>query len=197
MRPARVKAARTPRERTGMVLCPRDPAGRLLPIDALQRFASKCEFDAATGCVIWRGGTTQGRGNTAVYGSFWYEGRRWFAHRWAGVHIHGLNLDGVQAGHVCPNCPPNTLCVEHVTGQMQAENLAELNGRLAERRAVAQSSTERQYWLFVQLGIEPEPEAPARDLADDVPFYEPPAWLRPFLVDRTVKSGVMVDDCPF
>lgn len=180
-----------------MVLCPRDPAGRLLPIDALQRFASKCEFDAATGCVIWRGGTTQGRGNTAVYGSFWYEGRRWFAHRWAGVHIHGLDLDGVQAGHTCP-CGPNTLCVEHVEPQTIAENVTERNVRVAANARVAQSSTERQYWLFVQLGIEPEPEVvPARDPADDVPFYEPPAWLRPFLVDRTVKSGVMVDDCPF
>lgn len=88
--------ARTPRERTGMVLCPRDPAGRLLPIDALQRFASKCEFDPVTGCVIWRGGTTQGRGNTATYGSFWYEGRRWFAHRWAGVHIHGLLVNDLE-----------------------------------------------------------------------------------------------------
>lgn len=190
-------APRTPREQTGMVLCPRDAAGRLLPIDALQRFASKCEFDAATGCVIWRGGTTQGRGNTAVYGSFWYDGRRWFAHRWAGVHIHGLDLNGVQAGHCCPNCPPNTLCVEHVAAQTQAENLAEQAGRMAARR-VQQSATERQYWLFVSLGIEPEPEAPARDPGDNILFYEPPAWLRPFLVDRTVKSGVHVDDdCPF
>lgn len=182
-------APRTPPERSGTALCPRGPGGRLLPIDALQRFASKCEFDATTGCVIWRGGTTQGRGNTPVYGSFWYEGRRWFAHRWAGVHIHGLALDGVQAGHTCP-CGPNTLCVEHVAAQSQAENLAELNGRLAERRAVAQSATERQYWLFVQLGIEREPEAPARDPADEVPFYDPPAWLRPYL-------SAPANDCPF
>lgn len=178
-----------------MVICPRDRLGRLQPLDALARFAAKCEFEPSTGCVLWRGGTTQGRGNTAVYGSFWDDGRRWSAHRWSGVHIHGLALDGVQAGHTCP-CGPNTLCVEHVAAQTQQENLDELNGRLAARR-VEQSATERQYWLFVSLGIERLPEAPARDPAADIPFYEPPEWLRPFLVDRPVKSGVQVDDCPF
>ena len=183
---------RTPRERCGAAFLPRNALGHLLPIDALRRFAEKCRFDSVTGCVIWTGGTTQGRGNTAVYGSFWYEGRRWFAHRWAGVHIHGLALDGVQAGHTCP-CGPNTLCVEHVAGQTQQENLAELNGRLGERRRVEQSSAERQYWLFVQLGIEREPEAPARDEAADIPFYEPPAWLRPYLP----APAAIDDDCPF
>jgi hypothetical protein len=187
------KAPRTPRERTGMVLCPRDAAGRLLPIDALQRFASKCEFDATTGCVLWRGGTTQGRGNTATYGSFWYEGRRWFAHRWSGVHIHGLALDGVQAGHTCP-CGPNTLCVEHVAGQTVAENMAEQIARLGPvGKRVEQSSAERQYWLFVQLGIEREPESPARDDSADIPWYEPPEWFRPFM-----PAPVAIDDdCPF
>lgn len=188
-------APRTPPERSGTALCPRGPGGRLLPIDALQRFASKCEFDAATGCVIWRGGTTQGRGNTAVYGSFWYEGRRWFAHRWAAVHIHNLPVDGLQVGHTCPNCPPNTLCVEHVAPQTLAENMAEQIARLGPvGKRVDQTAAERQYWLFVSIGLESEPEAPARDPGDEIPFYEPPAWLRPFLVDRTVKLS---DDCPF
>lgn len=179
------KKHRTPRERSGMVLCPRDERGRLLPLDALARFASKCEFDATTGCVIWVGGKTRGRGNTATYGSFWYEGARWFAHRWAGVHIHGLALDGVQAGHCCP-AGPNTLCVEHVTGQSQAENLAEMH----HRRKVEQSNAERQYWLLVERGYEQLPDAPAID-PDRIPFFTPPEWLRPFMAKP--DPG----DCPF
>lgn len=183
---------RTPRERSGMLLCPRDHLGRLKPLDALARFAAKCEFDATTGCVLWRGGTTQGRGNTAVYGSFWFEGRRWFAHRWAGVHIHGLDLDGVQAGHCCPHCRPRTLCVEHVEPQTMAENLAEQRARGSGICGV-QAPDERQHWLFVGLGIRQlrEQGEPAPDLP---PFFEPPEWLRPFLVDRTVNSA---DECPF
>lgn len=176
---------RTPRERSGMVVCPRDDRGRLLPLDALQRFASKCQFDAATGCVLWAGGKTRGRGNTATYGAFWYEGRRWFAHRWAGVHIHGLALDGVQAGHCCP-AGPNTLCVEHVTGQSQAENLAEMH----HRRKVEQSNAERQFWLLVERGYEQLP-ADAPPPADEIPFHTPPEWLRPFLAQPEN------DECPF
>ena len=186
------KAWRTPPELSNARHGPRDEQGKLLPMDALARFAAKCRFDATTGCVLWTGGTTQGRGNTATYGSFWYEGRRWFAHRWAAVHIHRLPVDGVQVGHCCPG-HPNTLCVEHVEPQTQVENLAELNGRLAQRR-VEQSADERQHWLFVQIGIrEAEPE-PERDKGDGIPWYEPPAWLRPFLPDLPPAA---VDDRPF
>lgn len=185
-------ASRTPRERTGMVLCPRDERGLLLPIDALTRFAAKCTFDATTGCVRWIGGTTQGRGNSATYGSFWFEGRRWFAHRWSAVHIHGLNVDGVQVGHCCPHTggKPDTLCVEHVEGQTQLENLAELNGR---RRLVDQSAAERQYWLFVSLGIEQSPET-YEPGTNDIPFYEPPAWFRQARPDYVLPE---LSDCPF
>ena len=56
----------------------------------LERFIAKCRFEPRTGCVRWIGGKTSGRGNTALYGSFWFEGRRWFAHRWAAAYIHGL-----------------------------------------------------------------------------------------------------------
>lgn len=185
------KPRRTPPERSGTALCPRDASGKLLPIDALARFAAKCRFDPVTGCVIWTGGTTAGRGNSAVYGSFWYEGKRWFAHRWAGVHIHGLNLDAIQAGHCCPNCPPNTLCVEHVEPQTIAENVTERNVRVAETRRVEQSAATKQYWLFVQLGIEREPEPEPFNRGDEIPFYSPPEWLRPFLPEP------VGDDCPF
>jgi hypothetical protein len=105
------------------------------------------------------------------------------------VHIHGLDLDGVQAGHTCPHCPPQTLCVEHVAAQTQADNLAEMHGR----RKVEQTSNERQHWLFVGLGIREQPDEP-EPTPDLPPFFEPPEWLRPFLVDRTVNS---VDECPF
>lgn len=156
---------------------------------ALERFAEKCRFDATTGCVLWTGGTTAGRGNSARYGSFWFEGKRWFAHRWSAIYIHGLKLGEFQAGHCCP-CGPNTLCVEHVTGQTQLENLDELNNRLKAIRA-SQSNDERQHWLFVSIGITqlPEPEEPD---ADAVPFYEPPAWLKPFM-----KTAENDDACPF
>lgn len=182
---------RTPRERCGAAFLPRDARGLLLPIDPLKRFAEKCRFDPVTGCVVWEGGTTAGRGNSAVYGSFWYEGRRWFAHRWSGVHIHGLALDGVQAGHCCPHTggKPNTLCVEHVEAQTQAENLDEMHGR----RKVEQSSAERQYWLFVQLGIEREPEAYVPD-PEGIPFHEPPEWFRRARPDYVVPP---LADCPF
>jgi len=182
---------RTPRERSGMVVCPRDDRGRLLPLDALQRFASKCRFDATTGCVVWGGGKTRGRGNTAEYGSFWYEGRRWFAHRWAGVLIHGLRLDGVQAGHTCAN----SLCVEHVIGQTLAENMAEQIERLGppgtrRARAVEQTNEQRQFWLLVERGYEQLPPPPAPE-PDEIPFHTPPEWLRPFLAQPEN------DECPF
>lgn len=153
---------------------------------ALERFAEKCEFDPATGCVLWTGGTTAGRGNTARYGSFWFEGARWFAHRWAAIHIHGIALGENQAGHNCP-AGPNTLCVQHVTGQTQLENLAELNGRLKAK----QCNADRQYFLFLALGIEQAPE-PVEPDPEAVPFYTPPEWLAPFL-----KPKVNDDDCPF
>lgn len=183
------RARRTPPERSGTALCPRAPDGRLLPIDALQRFAAKCDFDPVTGCVVWTGGTTAGRGNSAVYGSFWYEGRRWFAHRWAAVHIHGLHVNGYQVGHCCPHTggKPNTLCVEHVTPQTQLENLAELNGR------VQQTNAERQYWLFVHIGLEPEPPKYEPD-PDGIPFHEPPRW---FLEARPDYRTPPLADCPF
>jgi hypothetical protein len=156
---------------------------------ALERFAEKCVFDATTGCVLWTGGTTAGRGNSARYGSFWFEGQRWFAHRWAAVHIHGIALGEHQAGHCCPH-GPNTLCVEHLTGQTILENLDELNNRLKAKRA-SQSNSDRQHWLFVSIGITqlPEDEEPEPDA---VPFYEPPAWFKPFM-----KTAENENDCPF
>ena len=170
-------AQRTPRERSGTALCPRDEMGRLIAIDPLARFAEKCAFDPTTGCVLWKGGTTAGRGNTALYGSFWHGRRRWFAHRWAAVHIHKMDVDGLQVGHCCPG-HPNTLCVQHVEPVTMTDNLAEQRARLGGV-CVSRSTAERQHWLFVQMGFTRLPEPPEPD-PDAPPFYSPPAWLRPF-----------------
>ena len=167
---------------------PRDARGRTLTVDAFARFRARCAFDPFTGCVLWTGGRTRGRGNTAEYGSFWFGRRRWFAHRWAGVFIHGLDLSGVQAGHCCPH-GANSLCVQHIAAQTQAENLAELNGRLATRR-VEQTNAERQFWLLVERGYEPAPPGPPP--APDFPFYEPPDWLAP--IGTKQKE---IEECPF
>ncbi len=51
----------------------RDAYGRMQPGYAgapLERFLRNCQFDATTGCVLWTGGTTTGRGHTAPYGAF-------------------------------------------------------------------------------------------------------------------------------
>lgn len=158
---------------------------------ALERFAEKCEFDPATGCVTWRGGTSAGRGNTTRYGVFWDQGRRVFAHRWAAVHIHGIDLGNDDAGHCCPQ--HNSLCVQHLQGQTRAENVAERNRRVAKGEQLAHV---RQHFLFVQLGIEqPEHDETMEMLLgalDSVPFHTPPEWFRPFM--KQVSND---DDCPF
>lgn len=156
---------------------------------ALQRFAEKCRFDAATGCVLWTGGTSAGRGNTARYGVFWDRGRV-FAHRWAAVHIHGIELGANEAGHCCP-CGPNSLCVQHLEGQTKAENVAERNRRVAKAN---QTAAVRQFYLFKQLGIgEPEPEEPVLLTVHEIPFHPVPAWLRPYIQSLEVDD----DECPF
>jgi hypothetical protein len=99
-----------------------------------RRFAEKCVFDYTTGCVLWSGGTA-GRGNSARYGVFWDDGR-WFAHRWAAVHIHGIELGPNEAGHCCP-AGPNTLCVQHLEGQTKTDNVIERNSSGCEQRPAA------------------------------------------------------------
>jgi hypothetical protein len=181
---------RTARERSGFAFLPRCPiTKRVLPVDALERFRRSCRFDPTTGCVLWAGGTTSGRGNSAKYGSFWYEGRRWTAHRWAGVHIHGLDLNGVQAGHCCP-CGPQTLCVEHIVAQTVAENMAEQIDRLGPPGLrQTQTATQRQFWLLVDRGYEPAPAVGEPD-PPGVPFFTPPAWLASAAISES-------DACPF
>lgn len=167
------------------------PRGERNPMwrPAIERFAEKCRFDAATGCVVWIGGTTAGKGNTIRYGSFWDDGRRVFAHRWAAVNIHGIDLGTDEAGHCCPH-GPNSLCVQHLEGQTKAVNIGERNTRVAKAN---QSAETRQFYLFKQLGIlEPEPVSAVPAEVPVIPFYEPPEWLRPYM-----KMESDNDDCPF
>lgn len=154
-------------------------------LPAIERFAAKCAFDPVTGCVMWIGGKTSGRGHGEPYGSFWFEGERWFAHRWAAMHIHGFDITGLQVDHCCP-AGPSTLCVEHVKPER-----AEINRALQSLRPgrAFQTLTTRQWWLFVTKGIE---EEPVRErIEDGIPFHQPPAWLRSFLKQE------IFDECPF
>lgn len=148
------------------------------PRTPLERFAEKCAFDPVTGCVMWVGAQTAGRGHSEPYGGFYYEGRMWLAHRWAAIHIHGHDIDGLQVDHCCP-AGPSTLCVEHVRPETAARN-RELQ-HLRPGRAYQTLET-RQWWVLVMKGYEQEPERPRE--TDGVPFYHPPEWLRPFLREK-------------
>lgn len=153
--------------------------GKLVPTKtAMERFVSYCRFDPCTGCVLWTGGTTQGQGHHVPYGAFWFEGKRWSAHRWAAKYIHGLDIEGLHVDHHCPYTggPPNTLCVEHLQAVTNAENV-----RLQHAR----------HWILVQVGVEEAPEVYQPDpLA--VPWFSPPAWFAPYVPSYTAEA-----DCPF
>ena len=121
----------------------------------LERFMAKCRFDAGTGCVIWTGAKTSGRGHSAPYGSFWFENRRWFAHRWAAQHIHGHAIDGLQVEHYCPNrSHPNTLCVEHVHPLPSLFNreLQTLRGQTPSQDVAIEAELKKNFSLASQLG---------------------------------------------
>jgi hypothetical protein len=155
---------------------------------ALERFLEKCHFDATTGCVLWIGGTTQGRGHSVPYGSFWADGRRWFAHRWAAQFIHGHTIDGLQVDHCCDPYRhggpepllPNTLCVRHVQPIPGSENRT--------------LQTERRTWVLTQKGYYEAPPlfAELEPVRNALPTHEPPEW---WPVDKAVIPAD--EDCPF
>lgn len=137
----------------------------------LERFRSYCRFEPETGCVIWTGGTTCGRGNHIPYGSFWAEGRRWFAHRWAAKHIHGLDIDNFHVDHYCPNIPtPNTLCVQHLRCLTPRDNSVLMHER-------------RRAFIYMQVGLlryeDVYGQEPGITPLDEsmIPFHQPPTWL--------------------
>lgn len=100
------------------------------------------------------------------YGSFWYEGRRWLAHRWAAKFVHGLEIEGMDVDHCCPNITlPNTLCVEHLAAETPARNRELQTMRTFVHVQVGLLGYEEVF------GLKYEPE----DFP--IPFYDPPAWL--------------------
>lgn len=153
---------------------------------ALERFVEKCAFDPFTGCVMWIGGHTAGQGHTQPYGRFWDGERMVLAHRWSAEHIHGFEIEALQVDHCCP-AGPSTLCVHHVKPEPAPVNRELQNSRPGR---AYQSLETRRYWIHVQVGIEPDPEIVER-VVGDIPFFEPPDWLQPFL-PKEIR-----DDCPF
>lgn len=151
-------------------------------MSALDRFMSFCRFEPETGCVIWTGGVTMGRGHHVPYPAFWFEGRRWFGHRWAAKFIHRLDIERLHVDHCCPGrAHPNTLCVEH----LQAIT-PRLNRQLQDTRKM---------FIHLQVGLLQYEEVygSGPDLSDAlsaIPFFDPPNWLRPV-------QGNNHDDCPF
>lgn len=150
---------------------------------ALARFASFCRFEPHTGCVVWIGGKTKGRGHHIDYPAFWFEGKRWFGHRWSACHIHGYEIEGFDVDHWCPMLTiPNTLCVEHVRAETPARNRELQTMRRMIHLQVGLIQYEDVYG--------PQPAPQGDDF--DVPFFSPPAWFAPFIQGPTHD-----DDCPF
>jgi hypothetical protein len=138
----------------------------------LERFLEFCRFEPETGCVIWTGSTSMGRGHHVPYGTFWDGNSRWYAHRWSARNIHRLEIDGLQVDHFCPHIPyPNTLCVEHVQPKTLLENRELQTLRAFEARKQA---------IHLQVGIlkyEDIYGPPLERDPDLVPFFNPPTWL--------------------
>lgn len=111
------------------------------------------------------------------------------AHRWSAEHIHGHTIDGLQVDHCCP-AGPSTLCVEHVQPEPAAINRELQHTRPG--RPLVQALETKQYWLFVQKGLEPPPIKVERNIELDIPFFVPPAWLLPHIPQLEVSHV-----CPF
>jgi HNH endonuclease len=64
-----------------------------------------------SGCWIWTGGRSRGKGNKKWYGSFWAEGKTWRAHIWSARFLGGLRAlkRGEHYDHTCNN----SLCVNY------------------------------------------------------------------------------------
>lgn len=147
--------------------------------EPMARFLRYCRFDPCTGCVLWDGGTTAGRGKSALYGAFHFEGKAWKAHRWAAKYIHKLEIGGFHVDHCCSDFRPglpNTLCVEHLRAETNAKNVMLMHER---RRYVLQGKG-----LFEEDELyEADPRA--------IPWYDPPEWY------AQAKLKAISADCPF
>lgn len=86
------------------------------PTDPLPRFMEKIEKDAATKCWNWQACVSpQG------YGTFWWDGKRSTAHRFAYEHFRGPIQAAQDIDHLCRN----RLCVNpaHLEAVSRQENV--------------------------------------------------------------------------
>lgn len=158
----------------------------------MERFLTYCRFEPRTGCVLWTGGQTTGRGHHAPYGSFWFEGRRWFAHRWAAKYIKGLVIDDCHVDHCCSDVvpgidKPDTLCVEHIQSLAPTRNRELQASRAFEARKTAIHLEVGLLRYEHVYGYSADPPVIGPEL---IPFYTPPLWL---------PQGTLHDtaSCPF
>lgn len=129
---------------------------------AHKRFRAKLKFDPGTGCVLWIAGQTMGHGHSVPYGGFWFDGKKWTAHRWAAKYIHGLDLNPLHQIDHCCEPVPNTLCVQHLQSIP-----AQLNRELQWIRVQNQFDGGENY----------KPSVSAKPFTS-VPFYPEPDWLK-------------------
>ena len=87
-------------------------------------FRDKVFIDALTGCWLWKASTKAGG-----YGQFWFEGKRWAAHRFAYTKLvssisEGMHLDHYRINPGPRNAPCSRNCVnpEHLEPVTLAEN---------------------------------------------------------------------------
>lgn len=70
---------------------------------AIERFRVKVDYGVPVPhdrpdlgrCDLWTGSTVKG------YGTFWYQGDRWYAHRWLWVETYGPLPAGMIPDHLC------------------------------------------------------------------------------------------------
>jgi hypothetical protein len=142
------------RAMTGRIAPDAGSGGGTIRLPAIRRFIQKCMHDPSHGCILWMGGTSSSRGGNARSGQFWFEGKMWKAHRWAALHIHGLEIDSREVIQTCGN----SLCVQHLESRTYNEMQS------------------KQYWLMVQKGYEQLPPEEIKE-APEIPFFVKPGWL--------------------
>ena len=71
--------------------------------DDLRRFLSKVIIYDNTECIEWKGGIQQSKQKYGGYGTFWYSGRKGYAHRFIYEHCEGKIPNGLVIDHLCRN----------------------------------------------------------------------------------------------
>lgn len=139
---------------------------------SIERFKKFCRFDPGTGCVIWTGSTSMGRGKSAPYPHFWFNGEKWWGHRFAAKYIHGLDIEGLDVDHCCSDrtaavSHPDTLCVEHLQALEPHRNR-----ELQTRRMFIHLEVGLEDYEEIYRGYPEEPFT-------QIPYYPMPSWLKP------------------